>query len=322
MTVTLKDIAEHLNVSKMTVSRVLNNKSSDFITEATRQRVQEAARVMGYAPNRAAQALATGQTRRIAFLSPSMGSRFFQEVANRFHQILLNDKYEIISGELDRQAADSTHPGGLSRMGLDGVLIYGGRLGSFVEYKGPVVNMGPHCSEVFDAVNVDLYPASRQAVEWLFETGAKRVAHILPPSAQNDWDDRYRAYREVSRERDKNPEYIQPPDWSRAAARNTIQEYVKTHGCPDGLFCANDDLAIGAYRGLRDMGIRVPDQVRLIGCDGIEDTEYLDPPMSTIVQPLEEMCKNAWEFLKRRLKKGNLPRQRMTCEAQLILREQ
>jgi LacI family transcriptional regulator len=321
MAVTLKDIAEQLNVSKMTVSRVLNNRSSDFITEATRQRVQEAAQKMGYTPNRAAQALATGQTRRIAFLSPSMGSRFFQEVAYHFHQILLEDKYEIISGELSSKTMDPSHHAGLPRLGLDGVLIYGGRLGSFVSFKGPIINMGPHCSDKFDSVNVDLYPASRQAIEWLLDSGSKRVAHVLPHSTQNELDDRFCGYTHVLQERGKEPEYILAPDWSRASARKAIQEYVKEHGCPDGLFCANDDIAIGAYRGLRDMGIRVPQQARLIGCDGIEDTEYLDPPMSTIVQPMKEFCTTAWEFLKKRLKKADIPRQRKTHEARLIIRE-
>ncbi|MBN1943888.1 MAG: LacI family DNA-binding transcriptional regulator [Phycisphaerae bacterium] len=322
MSVTLKDIADRLSVSKMTVSRVLNNRSSDFITQATRRRVMETARVMGYTPNRAAQALATGQTRRIAFLSPSMGLRFFQEVANRFHQILLEDRYEIVSGELDRRTMGSTHPEGLARMGLDGVLMYGGGLGSFVSFKGPIVNMGPHCSEKYDAVNVDLYPASRRAVESLLDSGAKRVAHVLTPSTQKELDDRYRGYTGVMRERGKETEYILTPDWSRASARQTIQDYVKEHGCPDGLFCANDDIAIGTYRGLRDMGISIPEQVRLIGCDGIEDTEYLDPPLSTIVQPFEDMCATAWRFLKNRLKKGTIPRQAETLEARLMMREQ
>lgn len=321
MAVTLKDIANHLNVSKMTVSRVLNNRSSDFITEATRRRVQETARLMGYTPNRAAQALATGQTRRIAFLSPSMGSRFFQEVAYHFHQILLDDRYEIVAGELDRQSTDSTHPEGLARMGLDGVLIYGGQLGSFVSFKGPIVNMGPHCSDKFDSVNVDLYPASFKAVESLLESGSQRVAHLHPISIRNELDDRYRGYAHVLLERGKEAEYVITPDWSRAAARETIKTYVKEHGCPDGLFCSNDDIAIGTYRGLRDMGIRIPEQVRLIGCDGIEDTEYLDPPMSTIVQPVEEMCVTAWKFLKKRLKKKDIPRQSETHEARLVIRE-
>jgi len=329
MAVTLKNIAEHLSVSKMTVSRVLNNRSSDFITEATRQRVREAAQLMGYTPNRAAQALATGRTRRIAFLSPTMGSRFFQEVAYHFHQILRKDKYEMVAGEFGPQMMDPSHPEGLPRMDLDGVLMYGSGLGelnqilgSYAPFNEPIVNMGPHCSEKFDAVNVDLYPASCQAVESLLNSGSKRVAHVLTSSTCGELDDRYRGYTHVLRERGNEPEYIQIPDWSRATVRETIKSYVKEHGCPDGLFCANDDLAIGTYRGLRDVGIRIPDQVRLIGCDGIEDTEYLDPPMSTIIQPLEEMCATAWTFLKHRLKNPDAPRQSKTHEARLVIRDQ
>jgi DNA-binding LacI/PurR family transcriptional regulator len=328
MAVTLLDIAKKLNVSKMTVSRVLNNRSSDFITEATRKRVRETARLLGYTPNRVAQALVTGQTRRIAFLSPTMGAKFFQEVAYRFHQILQKDGYEIIHGEIGPQMMDSSHHAGLPSMGLDGVLMYGGCLGelnqvlgSFSPFKGPIVNMGPHTPEVFDAVNVDLYPASRQAVERLLDSGSKRVAHVLTPFTNNELDDRRRGYNHVLYERGKEPEHILVGDWSRAAARESIKAYVKEHGCPDGLFCANDDIAIGAYRGLRDIGIRIPDQARLIGCDGIEDTEYMDPPISTIVQPLEDMCVTAWKFLRNRLENSDIPRQTETHQARLAIRE-
>jgi len=329
MAVTLLDIAKRLNVSKMTVSRVLNNKQNDFITETTRQRVRETARMLGYTPNRAAQALVTGRTGRIAFLSPSMGSRFFQEVAYCFHQVLQIDKYEMITGEIGPQTVDPNHIVGLPLMDLDGVLMYGSALGelnqvlgSYLPFKSPIVNMGPHASNKFDAVNVDLYPASRQAVELLLNSGRRRIVHLHAPETRNDLDDRFRGYTDVLGEHGITPEYIQTPDWTRISVRKTILNHVKEHGCPDGLFCANDDIAIGAYRGLRDLGIRIPDQARLIGCDGIEDTEYMDPPISTIVQPVRDMCVTAWTFLKNRLENPNRPRQVETKQATLVIREE
>ncbi len=328
MSVTLLDIAKRLKVSKMTVSRVINNKSSDFITETTRRRVRETARLMGYTPNRAAQALVTGRTGRVAFLSPSMGSRFFQEVAFCFHQILQKDKYEVIAGEIGPQMMDPASAVGLPRMDLDGVLMYGSALGQlnqilgcYFPFKAPIVNMGPHCPANFDSVSVDLYPASYRAVESLLDSGLRRVAHMHAAEVPPALDDRYRGYTDVLLKRGTKTEYIQTPDWSRAAARKTILKYVEEHGCPEGLFCANDDIAIGAYRGLRDVGIRVPEQVHLIGCDGIEDMEYLDPPLSTLVQPVEEMCAAAWKFLKNRLENSDIPRQTETKQARLVIRE-
>ena len=98
---------------------------------------------------------------------------------------------------------------------------------------------------------------------------AERAAPATPQAAGADW---------VDGGQDRN---------SAAAAER-----------PDALFCTNDDGAIGCYRGLRDLGLRVPEDVALVGCDGIEDTEYLETPLTTIVQPVEELSRLGWEFEK------------------------
>ena len=83
----------------------------------------------------------------------------------------------------------------------------------------------------------------------------------------------------------------------------------------------DDDLAISAFRGLRDLGIRLPDDVALIGCDGIEDTEYHDPAISTVVQPLKEMCSFAWDSLERRLREPGCDLAQKILKPELALRE-
>lgn len=118
----------------------------------------------------------------------------------------------------------------------------------------------------------------------------------------------------------REPEYILAPDDTRRSVGGVLKDYIARRGAPDGLFCFNDDMAIGAFRALRDLGLRIPDDVALVGCDGIEDAAYLDPPLTTIVQPLEEMCATAWQFLERRLLQPLLPLQQVTLEPSLEIR--
>jgi len=83
----------------------------------------------------------------------------------------------------------------------------------------------------------------------------------------------------------------------------------------------NDDLAIGSFRALRDLNVLVPDAVGLVGCDGIEDTEYMDPTITTIVQPVAEMCKKAWEYLRNRLEDPGIAQQNTTLQCKLDIRQ-
>jgi LacI family transcriptional regulator len=116
-------------------------------------------------------------------------------------------------------------------------------------------------------------------------------------------------------------EYISLSANTRAAARADIKSYVEEHGCPDGILCFNDEVALGSYRALCDLGIKMPQKVALIGCDGIEDTEFLECPITTIVQPVEEMCNLAWDILQERIVN---PRKELTQKvllSQLAIRD-
>jgi LacI family transcriptional regulator len=100
-----------------------------------------------------------------------------------------------------------------------------------------------------------------------------------------------------------------------------IQDYVRHQGRPEAIFCHADDAALGVYRGLCDLGVRVPEEVALVGCDGIEDTEYLECPLTTLVQPVAAMCATAWQFLQQRLEQPSISPQHAILKPKLALRE-
>ena len=119
------------------------------------------------------------------------------------------------------------------------------------------------------------------------------------------------------------PEFIYYPltEQQRPIARQLIQDYVKGNGCPDAIFCHSDDVALGIYRGLRDMKLRVPQDVALVGCDGIQDTEYLECQLTTLVQPVAAMCATAWQFLLRRMDKTATKPQTAKLKPKLVIRD-
>jgi LacI family transcriptional regulator len=108
---------------------------------------------------------------------------------------------------------------------------------------------------------------------------------------------------------------------SRPAAREALRERLRRGPPIDGLFCLNDDMAIGAYRALRDSQRRIPEDCRVVGCDGIMDVEFLDTPLSTVLQPVEQMCHVGWETLKRRMTTPDGPLQQVLLPTTLIVRE-
>jgi len=321
MVVTLKDIADAVGVKKQTVSVVLNNKPTAIpVSKATRERILETARHMKYHPNGAARSLATGRTQRVAFWMPVLEGRFFHEISCLLHRLVRDKRYELIAWEFDRQTPDHSHSAGFARIDVDGVMVFGSGLEPKVHSnlgRVPIVNMGMHCSGgPQDFVEVDLYPASRKAVEYLLDRGRSRVAYMLCVE-----DDRHQAYLDAMRNADKSPELIVCPDYFRGTGRRVLKEYVLAHGCPEGIFCISDELAIGASRGLRDLGLRIPRDVTMVGCEGIEDLDYLESPISSVSVPKDEMCRLAWDFLYQRIQQPQVPQQAAFLSATLQVRE-
>jgi LacI family transcriptional regulator len=341
MRVTLRDVARRLNLSDATVSRVLNGRDDPFISEATRQRVKAAAEEMGYRPSRTARALVTGRTHLISLWMLDLYSPFYAQVVYQVANQLRPHPYQMLVTLTDRDPRSPAEMRDLASWGVDGILAHENTpfLDAFREanpsFRTPIVTMGSHSRppQGIDQVGIDLYSGTVEAVRHLVDRGGgvrrrtpgsaarHRVAYLV--NERSNFPDKHRsaAYHAVLRAAGLPPECIVTPDQSREGARVTVSDYVSDHGCPEAIFCHNDDMAIGAYLGLRDSGVRVPDDVALVGCDGIDDTEWLECPISTIAQPLDQMAALAWEFLQRRIDDPNTPLQQAMLQPTLVIRE-
>lgn len=336
MAIGIKEISEKLNLSRSTVSRALNNKQVlnsrgvPYISAKTIDRVLKASKEMGYRPNRIARSLALGKSMQIAFWVPDMKARSFQEFSCKLHDYLRTVEYEMILCEFAEHMMSQTSSRSVVRADVDGVILYGGDIGDEEEWKSfasqlAIVNMGiVQYAGPLDYLQIDSYPAVVEALEHLIKTNRNKIINVLWDDMKWDGDPRYSAYLKTLKKAGKTPEFldleVNPDLPHKESARKSACRYIKANGCPDAFFCAEDEIAIGVYKGIRDMGFKIPEDVAIIGFNGIPETEYFDPSISTITHPIDEMCAQAWKLLSKRMEKSDLPRQEHSIKAKFISR--
>jgi len=295
------------------------------VSEASRKKILATARAMGYRPNPHARALRRGRTGIIALWIPDQISSHYTHVTRQLNRLMKAEQHELVVSEI----GDGTQHQNLSHVPVDGVVAVDAvaavrnHLESAVGKAVPIISIGAEgCPEV-DSVHVDLAVGAREMMAHLLSTGRRRIVHATFMQSEAPGAVRRAEYVRAMTEAGLPPEFFQYPlsEEQRPIVRRDVQQFVRERGCPEAFFCHSDDVAIGIYRGLCDMGLKVPDQVALTGCDGIQDTEYLECPLSTLVQPVEEMCTTAWKFLTQRLAQPALERQESVLRPILAVRE-
>ena len=328
---TLHDIARKTGLSIATISRALHNQSSRNVSRETRDLVQQVASEVGYSPNLLSRSLVKGKTHIVSYWTFDAFAPYYAKVAREISRQAVVYGYAVhIHNTFD--PARSLEPDGV---GLHSALSFSmdGIIACDVAYPGnryaeqlhrpniPLVGIGINYPEDCDSVGIDLGYGAREAIGHLIEQGCRRIAHFSHPDAVEKSDPRALAYRDKMESSGLPTEWIPVNEHRRTEARDAIKIYLSQHSPPDAIFCANDEVAIGCYRGLADRGIEVPTQVRLIGCDGIEDAEFQRCPLTTLETPVKEMCQIAWKVLEERIRKPEAPLQQIVLKPTLRIRE-
>ncbi|MFN0136833.1 MAG: LacI family DNA-binding transcriptional regulator [Phycisphaerae bacterium] len=328
--VTLKQIAERLEISQATVSRVLNRRGLGFISLATRERVELTAAEMGYRPNQIARGLSTGRTNIVALWIRNPTAPYYAAIVEQMAEHAALNGYEMILRAFRDRGDDHGTPAAIDPLAVwpvDGLFAVDVRapVDGFLHAVGraiPFVGMGNDFPAERDHVSFDAEAGVRDAVEHLLESGCRKIVHLSAGcSIRKVRLARADIFERVITDAGMTPIVIKSPNETRIAARHTIAQHVREHGCPDGVFCINDDVAIGAHRGLLDLGKRVPQDVKLVGFDAIADGELLATPLTSVNQPVDELVTNAWEFMKRRMQSATVPQQTHVVRPRLLIRE-
>lgn len=321
--VTQAQIAEKLGISRQLVTFALAGYPQ--VGKESRERILAAALEMGYRPNPHARALKRQKTGIIALWIPDQISTHYTHVARELGRLVKQSGHELIISEVG--AADMKQI--WTHVPVDGIFAVDASKAVQLELKAlaaksvPLVSLGTYSSLETDNVQVDMEAGTAEAMRHLIGSGFRRIAHATFVRRNIAGESRRIGYSKAMRDAGLKPEFIHYPlsERQRPVARQLIQDYIREHGRPEAIFCHSDDAALGIYRGLCDAGIRVPDDIALVGCDGIEDTEYLECPLTTLVQPVPEICTTAWTFLQNRLSDPAIPLQHSLLAPKLTIRD-
>lgn len=327
MRTTLAQIAKAVNVSEATVSRVLSGKGRGFISEPTRARVLEAAARLGYQPNRLARGLATGRTGLIALWIRNPNRPYYASILRHFQKLASQSGHELILGpfidEDENPAGPSTRA---ASWPIDGIIAVD--CPDFVEPllregkdRPVIVGVGNAVPPGCDSVTFDLGAPVEEATRLLLDHGRRHVVHLTSrrtvPVVRAG---RAGAYEKVMQDRGLRPSVIEATDERRVSARDAVALAVSVGATIDAIIAVNDDMALGACKAVRDAGLRVPTDIAVIGCDDIEDAEMADPPLTTIRQPVQRLCAEAWAQLCERIDQPDGPPVHRSVALELVRR--
>ena len=311
--VTLKILAEYLDLSPATVSIVLNNSPvAKSISPETRQRVINAAKKFEYRPNVYARMLRTRLTNTVGVVVPELSEGYFTGLMLGVEQYLLQAGYLYFTvSHLCRPDLIEEYPQLLLNRAVDGLLLVNTDLRKKVPL--PAVGISSHI-QVPGVSNIilDHDRATRVALRHLYELGHRRIAFMKGQRFSLDSESRWNSIMSVAQEigitiRPELCIYLEKNSWSPELGYPPVRELLARTRDFTALFCFNDTEAIGAIRAIEDAGLSCPRDISVIGFDDIIVAEYTNPRLTTVRQPLHKMGSSAAELLVQRIQSPDKP---------------
>lgn len=329
-TVTMSDVAHEAGVSVMTVSNVLNGRSN--VGADTRLHVLDVVDRLGYEINLTARRLRSGRTGTVGLIVPRFDLRYYGELASLISDALAADRMHLVVEQSGASRERELSALSLARLQqYDGVLL--GAVGldmadlDRIHPDLPIVLFGEQdVPDRYHRVQMGNVAGARLATEHLITCGARRIAvlggKLTAPHPEmatyraNGWSGALAAAG-----LDPRPDLVIPlHDYSIAEARATITDVLAAGLKIDGIFAVTDEVAIGALAGLHDAGLRVPDDVQVVGFDNLDIAQHLAPGLTTIDPDRPTMVAEALRLLRRQLEDKNAAPEHVVSTVSLVTR--
>lgn len=303
---TIQDVADLAGVSIATVSRVVNGKSP--VVAATAQRVLDAIRALNYVPRAAARILASKRTNTLGLSVPEISGEFFAPMLRGIEAAAGAAGFDLLIHTTAYKKPEMRHQT-LGEHNTDGLLVFiGGLEAAELERLNaigfPVVFLHQTPPEGLNipVVTVENKKGAMLAVDHLIEThGCRRIVYLSGPAGNEDAGWRERGYRAALENHaiPLDPALIIPGNFSSRASAESVAKLLESGQQFDAIFSGDDMAAVGALSALREAGLRVPEDVRLVGFDDISLARHLTPPLTTIHAPTEAVGQIATQLLLR-----------------------
>jgi len=321
--VNLRTLADHLELSQTTVSLVLNNSpSAKSIPQETRDRVLEAATRLNYRPNYFARSLRQSRSMSVGVLAPDLSEGYFTSVMSGVVKELTSAHYFYFTACHDwKDELIEQYPRMLVERAVDGFLLLNTPADQLA-VPVPVVAISAH-SAVPNVTNIvlDHHRAVEIALQHLYQLGHRRIAFMRGPRAIPDSEYRWQSIQQVAGEIGLRIDpalvvRIDATGWSSKTGQHPMapeigykpmQSLLEKTKDFTAVFCFNDIAAIGAIRALKDVCLRVPEDVSVVGFDDIQSAAYSTPSLTTVRQPLLEMGKRGAQILLERIANREAP---------------
>ena len=319
MGVTIRDVAREAGVSPATVSRVFND--SDLVNVVTRDHILAVARRLQYVPNASARSLTIRRSRVLGLILPLPYSEFFAELINGMDEAAIAADYNLMIST-SHNDLDATLTGvHMMRGHVDAYLVVSPNihldlLKDAIPSETPAVFLhSPSPNPWHYSVGIDNTQGALEATRHLLECGFRRIAIIRGPLANLEVREREAGYRQALEEWGIpfDPDLRFDGTFTYESGVEAARQVLTRGSLPDAIFAFNDHMAIGVMHTLSGAGIRVPNDIAVMGFDNIPSSRFLPTPLSTVDVPEREMGRGAVKFLLEAIehRKGYAPRARI-----------
>jgi len=301
---TMKDVAVQAKVSTATVSRALMN--PDKVSQSTRSRVEQAAIEVGYLPHSLGRNTKRNESRTILVIVPDICDPFFSEIIRGIEITAAEQGYLVLIGDCAHQnQQEKTFIDLIITKQIDGMLLLGSRLpfdASLEEQRNlpPMVMANEFAPELeLPTVHIDNLTAAFNAVYYLQQLGHERIACIAGPEEMPLCHYRLQGYVQALRRTGMvvDPHYIARGDFTFEAGATALAQLLSLPVPPTAVFCHSDVMALGALSQAKRSGLRIPEDLSIMGFDDIALSQFCDPPLTTVQQPRFDIGREAMLLL-------------------------
>ncbi|OGN43726.1 MAG: LacI family transcriptional regulator [Caulobacterales bacterium RIFCSPHIGHO2_01_FULL_70_19] len=296
---TIRDVARRADVSVASVSRVLTGAGA--VTEATRKRVMEAIEALQYVPHSGARSLSTSKTNTVGVILPDLFGEYFSELIRGMDLAARSLGYHLIVSSSHDDAEEASAAIRSMRGRVDGLIVLSPHLGAAnlaasLAGRLPVLLMNGGADAGRPSIVVDNHGGAVAAVEHLIATGRRRIAHIAGPTGNLEAEARLAGYLEAMAAAGL-PTTVVDGAFTKASGHEAGVQLAAMRPRPDGVFAANDNMAIGAMLALQEAGVRVPEDLAIVGFDDVPLAGLVHPGLTTLRINIAEMGRSALERL-------------------------
>lgn len=296
---TIRDVAKLANVSTATVSRVLNNQG--YVNNETRKRVNDAIKQLNYLPNDVARSLFKGRSKMIALFIPDIKNPFFPELARAVEDVTNKHNYTfVLCNTDDTLDKEITYLNGLQQKSVDGLIMVSSTISQedIKNISVPIISLDRKFSSEVSSVTVNNRKGAEIATRYLKSIGCKRIAHICGPQSASNSMDRLKGYLDVVKHENWFlSSYVVSGDYRFQQSFEITREMLTQHPEIDGIFVGNDLMAVGVLKATKSLKIKVPEELSIIGFDGIAIGETTTPTLTTMQQPIYKLGVRAAQIL-------------------------